>query len=294
MNSLALDTCVYQGAQAQGCFDASLVLTARGIDNAILQEENLWSLWVAAEAAAGALAELEAYRVENLQPVVKPRAVVEFDSGWFGVLGYLLVIWSVPWLQNQGDAQLWLAQGSMQSTAVAEGQWWRLLTALTLHGELAHLLGNSIFGAGFGLLLGRYLGSGFGWLMVLCTGVAGNAMNAALRPDGFVSIGASTATFAAVGLLGTFVWQRGYFRSGDWRRGFAPVFAAVALLALLGVGAGPVDVVAHFTGFGCGALLGYFLPRFNLRRLGASGQWLSGGLAIGLLVWCWQLALQAQ
>ncbi len=149
-----------------------------------------------------------------------------------------------------------------------------------------------MFGAGFGLLLGRYLGSGFGWLLVLVAGVAGNAINAAVRPDGFVSIGASTATFAAVGLLGTFVWQRGYFRNGDWRKGFAPVFAAVALLALLGVGTGPVDVVAHFTGFGCGALLGYLVPRINVRRLGISGQWLSGVLAGSLLVWCWRLALQ--
>lgn len=293
MSELELDTCVYRSDSMQLCFDASLVLTARAIDNAVLWHDERWTLWVAADWAPQAQLELTAYTQENLPPAIVPRQVVEFDSGWLGVLGYLLVIWCLPWLQSSGDAQMWVQKGGLQVGMVHQGEWWRCITALSLHGGLAHLLSNSVFGSAFGLLLGRYLGSGFGWLLVLLAGAAGNWLNAAVRPDSFLSIGASTANFATIGLLGTFVWQRGYFRGADWRRGFAPVFAAIALFALLGVAEGPVDVVAHLTGFCCGALVGWWVPRYNLRRLGQSGQWLSGAAALGLMWFAWRQALAA-
>ena len=35
----------------------------------------------------------------------------------------------------------------------------------------------------FGLFVGRYLGSGFGWLLVLISGALGNALNAWLRSE---------------------------------------------------------------------------------------------------------------
>jgi len=286
-----LDYCVFQAPQAQACFDASLVLTAKDIDNAVLPVDEGWCVCVETLVATQALAELESYRLENLPTTIKPRPVVEFDSGWIGVLGYLLVIWAVPWLQAQGLPQHWHDAGSMQASLVQQGEWWRCFTALTLHGDLGHLMSNSVFGAGFGLLLGRYLGSGFGWLLIVCAGAFGNLLNASVRPDGFVSIGASTATFATIGLLGTFVWRRGYFRGVDWRRSFAPVFAAAALFAMLGVGDGPTDVVAHVMGFVCGALIGLVVPQFNVRRLGRSGQKLSGLLAVSLIAWSWHVAL---
>lgn len=293
MDELELDCCIYRSSSMQLCFDASLVLTARAIDNSVLWQDDLWTLWVADALATQARSELESYESENLPPAIRPRAVVEFDSGWLGVLGYLLVIWCLPWLQNSGSSAMWLQQGSLQVGLVHQGEWWRCFTALSLHGGLAHLLSNSVFGSGFGLLLGRYLGSGVGWLLVVLAGAAGNWLNAAVRPDDFVSIGASTANFATIGLLGTFVWQRGYFRGADRRRGFAPVFAAIGLFAMLGVGEGPVDVVAHLTGFCCGALVGWWVPRYNLRRLGVSGQWLAGAGALGLMFFSWQLALAA-
>ena len=56
-----------------------------------------------------------------------------------------------------------------------------------------------------------------------------------VQPEDFRSIGASTATFAAVGIVGAFVWRRGYYRAVDWRRSVAPVFAAIAMLAFTGM-----------------------------------------------------------
>jgi len=36
--------------------------------------------------------------------------------------------------------------GDMDSAKVLAGQWWRLFTAVTLHADLAHLMGNITFG----------------------------------------------------------------------------------------------------------------------------------------------------
>ena len=79
---------------------------------------------------------------------------------------------------------------------------WRLTTALTLHADLGHIVANSVFGGLFGLLGRPHLGTGVAWFCIVLGGTLGNALNALARPDEFASIGASTATFAAVGLCG--------------------------------------------------------------------------------------------
>ena len=77
------------------------------------------------------------------------------------------------------------------------------------------------------MFVGRHLGSGLGWLLDRrCAARVGNLLDAALQPEDFHSIGASTATFATIGIVGAFVWRRGYYRAVDWRRSVAPVFAA--------------------------------------------------------------------
>ena len=89
-----------------------------------------------------------------------PR-IITFDSGWAGIFGYLLVIWSVPALAWWGMLGAdWQNAGLLQAGLVSQGEWWRAVTALTLHSSFAHLVANSLFGAVFGLMAGRYLGSG--------------------------------------------------------------------------------------------------------------------------------------
>ena len=106
----------------------------------------------------------------------------------------------------------------------------------------------------------------------------------------FRSIGASTATFASIAIVGAFVWRRGYYRTLDWRRSFAPIFAALALLAFTGIEGENIDVVAHLAGFAVGLLCGFVAAPFDLRRLGAFGQTICGFAAVALVVTSWMLA----
>lgn len=271
--------------------EASLVLTAVGIDNVIERVADGWCLYARRGHLEVAQQQLEFYRTENQPQRVRIPPIITFDSGWAGVLGFLVVIWLIPALQSWSITNIdWYGAGRLEAGLLIDGQWWRAFTALTLHADLAHIVANSIFGAIFGVMVGRYLGSGFGWLLVLLSAGFGNTLNAWLRPDEFRSLGASTATFACVGLFAAFVWRRGYFRGRGWRRSFAPVFSAVALLAFTGMGGANTDVLAHVTGFGSGLAAGILVARFDLRRLGYSGQYISGASAILLIAMAWMLA----
>ena len=45
---------------------------------------------------------------------------------------------------------------------VARWELWRAVTALTLHGDVVHLVSNLVAGAGFALLVARFFGAGMG------------------------------------------------------------------------------------------------------------------------------------
>ncbi|MCZ6617030.1 MAG: rhomboid family intramembrane serine protease [Gammaproteobacteria bacterium] len=289
-----LPWCIIQRAKTrEPLMVSSLVLQAVDIDHQVRSDGYEWCLYVPVGLELAALEELQSYQLENVPKTVYRPRVVTFDSGWMGVLGYLCIIWLLPSLEAADVFDWdWRGAGLMQAGLVMDGEWWRTVTALTLHADLAHILANSLFGAVFGLFVGRYLGSGFGWLLVLLAGALGNGINAFLQPDMFRSIGASTATFAALGLVAAFVWRRGYHRALDWRRSFAPLFAAICLLAFTGMGGadGNTDVLGHFAGFSCGVTFGLLAPSFDIRRLGISGQYLSGCAAVGLIMVAWVLA----
>lgn len=285
--------CVYKSAWRNEVNEAAFVLTAMGIDHMTDQGEGFqWQLWVPVDDAATASRELTLYardRAEAKQPAAPAAAV---DKGWWGVGGYLLLIWLLPVLEGYGlleDATL--EAGSMNAGAVVAGEWWRTITALTLHGDFGHILGNSVFGVVIGLMVGRNFGSGIGWLLVLASGALGNACNAWVQGSEFTSIGASTATFGALGMVGAFLWQRGGHRAFGLRRSLAPLFAAFALLAFTGVGGANTDVVGHFMGFGAGVLIGLIAAAFSPETLSLARQRYCGMAALALVAGAWSWVL---
>ena len=268
----------------------ALVLAARGIDSRIDLVEGVWRLLVTEADLDYGRAEIDAYEHENVsQP--PPDFPIRVDSGWWGVAAYIGVIWFVMFAEG---AELfgwdWRSAGRLHVASVMSGELWRLVTALTLHADLAHIVANSLFGAVFGLLAGRYFGSGLAWLCIVLGGTFGNALNVLVRPEFFMSIGASTATFAAVGLGGAFFWRSGYFREARWQHRFAPVFAAIAFFAYTGTGGENTDVVAHLTGLLAGFGIGLYVARTRLHLSGPRAQRFFAWAAIALVGIAWLLA----
>src|SRR6056300_885038 len=159
--------------------DASLVLLAVKVAHRVDMNatSSPWSLMVPPQEQARAHQELSAYWQENSKPP-PPRAMVPLvDSGWFGALGFLAVIWAVPALAGFANSSV-VDAGVLHTEAVRNGQWWRIVTALTLHGGVEHILSNSLFGSLFGFFVARYLGSGLGWLVILACASLANLLNA--------------------------------------------------------------------------------------------------------------------
>src|SRR5207253_8132371 len=91
----------------------------------------------------------------------------------------------------------WARVGAADAARVLHGEPWRAVTALTLHADAAHLLGNVVSCAVFVTALARLVGVGVAGFAVLVAGTIGNLLAAALRRAGHTSVGASTAIFGA-------------------------------------------------------------------------------------------------
>jgi membrane associated rhomboid family serine protease len=191
----------------------------------------------------------------------------------------------------------WLEIGSAQAGSIRAGDWWRIVTALFLHQSGTHLLGNLAFGTAFLLLLSQVLGRGVSALAVIAGGAVGNLLDILVRPASHTVIGASTAIFAAVGLLASLQFKsRGDRRVFSTLRGWAPIGGGVMLLAFLGFGDGQTDILAHVFGFVSGAALGVVLARFDRlwlddRHAQVRSAWAAGGIAA--LAWLSAILLRS-
>ena len=165
-------------------------------------------------------------------------------------------------VENTGEgltASHMLELGASFPPFIAEGQYWRLITALFLHGSLRHL-GSNMLGLFF---LGDAAESRIGRIRFLALylggGVLGNLFSfwhASSAGEAVVSVGASTSVFALFGfLLVSFL--------KDSKRGVkTPVrrFVIYLVLALLSGFADPyVDGYAHLGGLVAGVVLSLIL-----------------------------------
>nr|WP_246418238.1 rhomboid family intramembrane serine protease [Haloferula luteola] len=145
-----------------------------------------------------------------------------------------------------------------------DGEWWRAFTALFLHADAGHLLGNLLIGGSFCVMVGTVFGAGRGWALILASGFLGNLATGWIHwhfDEPFRSLGASTATFGALGLI----VGAGLVRSWRERRYGAlkplmvPLAAGGCLLSLYGAGGENTDVLGHLCGTGMGVVLGILM-----------------------------------
>lgn len=246
----------------------SLVLLARRAPHRLERAGASARLWTPPRQAVRALREIVQYERENRldgQPLPEP---VFRDNGAVTmlVLACLALFYGISstnwqffgvWPAAPID---WVGRGSADAYAILiRGEWRRCLTALTLHADSAHLAANLVVGGWVFLPLMREAGSGLGWALILAAGCLGNYVNSLALGVNHNSLGASTAVFGAIGMLGALRGSREHGLS--LRRALTPMAGAVALLAFLGAGdetfrGGRVDLGAHFFGFLAGLGLG--------------------------------------
>lgn len=269
--------------------DWSLVLVSQGIESTIQHDASGWHLLVAGPEVEPARATLRLYEAENR---AQPWRQEVFHSGvlfdWAS-LGWAVTVVFFFWLSTESrglrDA------GIMDAQAVFRGEWWRLFTAVWLHGDLGHLAMNLAIGVPLlGLAMGS-CGSGTGFLAALLAGAVGNVATLAFSLGQHRSLGASGLVMGALGLLAA-QWLALRYRTPAARRlAVGGVVGGIMLFALLGLSPG-TDVVAHAGGFVGGLLLGAGIARRHELARQTHANVAAGLLATGLILGPWWLALR--
>lgn len=183
---------------------------------------------------------------------------------WDRARGYALLIplLLLLWYALVGSAEsqgVLLQRGAARAELILDGEWWRILTALTLHADFSHVFSNCVALTFFGYFVLRRAGAGAGWLLILLGGGIGNALTALVMQHSHSAIGASTAGFAALGAC-TALQVSVHLRRPNSRlfklrhRAWITVVAGLTLLAFLGTSPGS-DITAHLFGFICGVIL---------------------------------------
>lgn len=228
-------------------------------------EHGSYTLHAEAEAASTIARELVDYTAEQQQPAASPTddvvsAAFPFRAGWGVYSLWALVLILIHGFQNSTP---WLADRAASSSIalIKDHEYWRPFTALFLHADASHLMGNLLSGMFFGTLVARSIGTLRAWALILACGTIGNALTSALTwPEPFVSIGSSTAIFGALGILsglGFAAMLRHRFQL-PWAKTIAPVLAGLVILGWLGGGTpgGNTDVLGHIFGFATGLTAG--------------------------------------
>ena len=276
----------------------ALVLDSRAVPCCIKPEGDGWLLLVPEQHLESASRELRLSEEANRNwppPMPVTRNLIENTLPTMSILILLAILHNLNLLgislPDRGIIDL-RELGAAHADKILNGEWWRLVTALTLHADLVHLLGNLAIGGMFIILLCRELGSGTAWSLLLASGVMGNLLNALMQAPTHRSVGASTAVFGAVGILSAISMVR--YRHHLHRRWFIPVASGLALLAILGTEGKQTDLGAHLFGFASGVLLG-IAAEYLVGKQGRPGAVLNTLLAVlsgAVVVAAWWAAIE--
>jgi len=161
---------------------------------------------------------------------------------------------------------------------VAQGEWWRLLTAAFLHANVIHLAMNMLFLWWIGGPVEQMLGRARFALLYLVSGLAGSAGALLLDPT-IPTVGASGAIFGLLGAAFVFERQRLYVLGGS-------AMTIIVLNLVLTFTLNGISIGGHVGGLVGGAIAGLALSRFGrghaaYGRLGLIG--IAGVVAVGIV-----------
>ncbi len=164
--------------------------------------------------------------------------------------------------------QTLVALGGVNAGLVVEGgQWWRLLTAPLLHGDLFHGLFNGFCLWFVGQELESLVGRAWLGLLLLVGALGGGALSMAVNDASVVSVGASGVVTA---LLGAMLTVSRRYPPGPERVQLQVMSVQMLLPSLLPMAmtrtGGAIDFAAHLGGALAGAAVGLMLTQVWSRK----------------------------
>lgn len=270
----------------------SLLLDSLSIPNNAIFRWNSWQIEVDLADYEKAKDEIRNYEASGrIEKIHNKFAHIRFQKvDWTIFCTTLLLLAAFHVFIYEYDHLELIKAGRSSAAAITEGEFFRAVTALTLHGDYKHLFSNIFFGGIVLWALSTMTGTGSALLFALFTGFAGNVMNAFFYGSAHNSIGASTSVFGVIGVLAGLQFFDSFREKklGRW----LPFGAALGLLAMLG-SSEKSDVLAHLFGFAAGVPAGMiFGALFSKRSIpGKMIQNISSALFISVIFACWMKAV---
>jgi rhomboid protease GluP len=163
-----------------------------------------------------------------------------------GKMGGLSILWGM-------DVDTLYRLGACYGPAIfISHEWYRLVTAMFLHGGLIHIGFNMIVLLDIGPMVEEVYGSARYLFLYLVMGIAGYVLSALA---GHFSVGASGAILGIIGLLIAITTKRGGTQMKELRSRLISWVVTIFALGFL-VGGLRTDNWAHFGGLAAGFLLG--------------------------------------
>jgi membrane associated rhomboid family serine protease len=168
---------------------------------------------------------------------------------------------------------------------LADGEWWRLITAAFLHGSVIHIGMNMLVLWIIGAPIEQAIGRGRFIALYLVSGLAGSAGALLLDPDA-ITVGASGAIFGLLGAALIFEWQKSYVLGGS-------ALSLLIINVIFTFTIPNISIGGHLGGLAGGALGALALSRFGQTHaiygrpglLGAAGLIAVGAVSVVLSYW---------
>ena len=255
---------IFQGRDRKKADLILTILASQAIKTEITRTASgAYEILVKADDREKALFHLDRYAQEN-RPLIK-QIIETGPSSFYSpavlvIMGLIALVHIICIKTNIHDQAVFRFGAS--SYFIRQGETFRAITALFLHSDIRHLIGNMAGLLVLGAPIVRLTGYGTGPFLLLCAGTAGNLISNGLGMDARLSIGASTAVMGAAGLLAARQVVLGHGISRF--KGLAPVAAGATLMAMFSHGEN-TDVSAHFFGFAAGTGIGIIgLPLIHI------------------------------
>ncbi|MGH2943584.1 MAG: rhomboid family intramembrane serine protease [Solirubrobacteraceae bacterium] len=203
------------------------------------------------------------------------------------VIAFVAMAASGGGLMSRGGGEVF-SNGALFGPAVADGDWWRIVTAGFLHAGILHLAFNMYFLYFLGTLMEPEIGK-LRFAIIYVVSLLGGSFGALLLSPDAVTVGASGAVF---GLMGAAI-------IGMRARGIDPMQSGLGMTLLLNLGITflipNISIGGHIGGLVAGGLVGYLMFEVAERRRSAMTPVLGAcvGLALALAVGCVAVASSA-
>jgi membrane associated rhomboid family serine protease len=168
-----------------------------------------------------------------------PQALAGAPGGWFGLLGSQTPV--TEWGEVFGYA--YYLNGELHG--IANGEWYRLVTAMFINYGAVHMLLNMSLVATLGRYLERQLGPARFLALYLLSGLGGNVAAYLIQPQNQGSAGASTATYGLV-IAAIVINKRLSLDAG-------PIIPLLVTNIIFTLSVPQVSVPGHFGGLAAGA-----------------------------------------